>query len=465
MGASISKNISNVITHSVATTTSRILHNVTITTDQSNIIYVSDVTGDVDITGNNIQQNVHVNTQALMSNLTNSYTQESINQNIAQAAKALISGLNFAQLADANNLLKSTIETCIEVKNTALQTCSTTLSQDNIISINHINGVVNIKDNDIRQIVELFSDCIQKAVNESSSVNDITQKLSQVSSTSVKGLSFFTILIIIAAIVVGGIGGTVILGKELIFPAILIASVVNFALYFEWTSKNVYSYAYEQNLISNEPCSSSLLSESQYNSPTEASEECKKNTSCVAYEWQNDKSTKFFSKVSPDCQAIFGHTKDHYPIIPGRVGRRVPLYNTIPEDAKINEVIFTTDGNIHAWSKEEWKIIGNITELEQKAYQTRGADIYFEPVSNAGEDSVFIDLRDETNLRVYTMKNRIWTLQETFPGPGIIVDVPFYNNTIGFASYDKKLWLLFLGILLLIIGIVGLVITNKSKNK
>ncbi len=44
-------------------------------------------------------------------------------------AKAVISGLNLAQLADANNTVDSLINTCIEIKNITTQQCMMNTSQ------------------------------------------------------------------------------------------------------------------------------------------------------------------------------------------------------------------------------------------------------------------------------------------------------------------------------------------------
>ncbi len=55
--------------------------------------------------------------------LNNSDNNIKLDQQIAQMAKAVISGLNLAQLADANNTVDSLIKTCIEIKNITSSQC------------------------------------------------------------------------------------------------------------------------------------------------------------------------------------------------------------------------------------------------------------------------------------------------------------------------------------------------------
>ena len=105
MGASVSKNIANVVTRSVAKVSSNIIQNSKLSTDNTQIISVKDVHGDVHISGNRFTQVATINMEQLMDALSTEGAQQSIMQELAQEAKSVTSGLNLGQFSDAQNTL------------------------------------------------------------------------------------------------------------------------------------------------------------------------------------------------------------------------------------------------------------------------------------------------------------------------------------------------------------------------
>ncbi len=129
MGASISSNVTKLVTDAIVRTSNEVVQTAHATNNQSIVFDVKNTSGDVVISGNTIRQTATINMVGLSQALNNSDNNIKLDQQIAQMAKAVISGLNLAQLADANNTVDSLIKTCIEIKNITTQQCMMNTSQ------------------------------------------------------------------------------------------------------------------------------------------------------------------------------------------------------------------------------------------------------------------------------------------------------------------------------------------------
>jgi hypothetical protein len=101
MGASISKNVSENITRSMATISTNIIQNTEISQNSKQIISVSNIEGDVVISGNTFTQEAKINMSSLMKALSSDEAQQEILQNLIQESKAEISGLNLFQFSQS----------------------------------------------------------------------------------------------------------------------------------------------------------------------------------------------------------------------------------------------------------------------------------------------------------------------------------------------------------------------------
>lgn len=507
MGASVSRNVADVVTTSMASVTAKVLNNMSITSDQTNIIHVDHVTGDVEISGNRVTNMVKINLYVLSTTLNQADLKLQLDQNIAQAAKALISGLNLVQFSDAVNTINTTIKACIDVKDEVVQNCLLSGSQTTIIRISHVNGNVKITDNDVEQIANMLSSCVQNAASNNKTIAKVQQKLDQSAVAESQGLNLNYIAAIIIGIVVAGVGGTYAFGKvgtKLIFPVMLLGSIITFVLYFVKTKKTISSYAFEESLISTTAtCEGATPGEqNHYNSPTTLSDACEASSTCTAYEWSDatKKGRMYFRPLPEACinDLESRQHKDHEPIV-----KKVVFVKGTVDPTTINGNVYlnTTTGKI--WlrgtnvlqspimarqtttppglssiygsggiyttafgagaSDSEWHEIISVQKLPTARIDW--GESLPSPIQAAQNHDIWIDVRDPAKLIVYRHNGAKWIRSETLLGPGNIVDVPSLNNTVGFAVNQRRTWMLVTSIGLFVVGLLGMIITNKSKLK
>ncbi len=87
---------------------------------------------------------------------------------------------------------------------------------------------------------------LKKAASNNKNLQDISSSIQQAATSEAKGLSLAMIALIIVAMGLTGVGG-VYAGGKIIFPAVLIGSIVSFVLYFQWTVREISSYSFVQN--------------------------------------------------------------------------------------------------------------------------------------------------------------------------------------------------------------------------
>lgn len=501
MGASVSKNVADVVTTSMASVTAKVLNNMSITSNQKNIIHVDHVTGDVDISGNRVSNMVKINLYVLSTTLDQADLKLQVDQNIAQAAKALISGLNLVQFSDAVNTINTTIKACIDIKNEVVQNCLLSGSQTSTITISHVNGNVKITDNDVVQIANMLSSCVQNAASNNRTISEVQQKLDQSAVAESQGLSLNLIVAIIIGIMVTGVGGTYAFGKvgsKLIFPIMLLGSVITFVLYFVKTKKTISSYAFEKGLISTTTtCEGTKPGEqNHYASPTTLSDTCEASSTCMAYEWSNatKKGRMYFHPLPEACinELKSRNHKDHKPVIKkvvfvkgttnpttingnvylntttGKIwlrGTNVFQSPTIPPGLSSvygSGGIYTTAFGADA-SDSDWHESISVQKLPTARIDW--GESLPSPIQAAHNHDVWIDVRDPAKLVVYRYDGAKWVLSETLLGPGNIVNASSLNNTVGFAVDQRRTWMLVTSIGLFVVGLVGLVVTNSGKDK
>lgn len=216
MGASTSKNISSIITNAVAKVSSEIVQKTSLSADSSQVISVSDVAGDVNVSGNKFTQKATINMIALFDALAQEENQQKILVEVAQQSKSLTKDLNLVQYADAQNIVNTVVNATVSILSKVSQNCKALTSQTQEIIIERIYGNVNILNNVEDQVSKLFEECTEKTVVNEKLTQDLANLIDQAATSTTAGLSPWAIAGIIAAVL-----GLPVLGVSLAIPKLL----------------------------------------------------------------------------------------------------------------------------------------------------------------------------------------------------------------------------------------------------
>jgi hypothetical protein len=426
-------------------------------------------------------------------------------------AKAIISGLNLAQLANANNTVDSLIKTCIEIKNVTTQQCLINTSQAIEINVEGTQGNVSVVNNQISQIAVSIQSCVERAVSNNKNLQDISSQIQQAATSEAKGLSLAMIALIIAAMAFTGVGG-VYAGSKIIFPAVLIGAIVTFVLYFQWTDREISSYSFVQNTISEaNDCSipKSAGEQESAGSAKNASEKCENDSTCAAYEWQNGQAVYYKNMtIGNSCKSYYtmGGHKDNTPVIKAMVFKKGP---NNPSNSDIaNAWLNTSDGSF--WIKSDPDVLkyyggiyGRLPARTRYFYASGGTYVGVDDAPSSGSEGwnkqddfgkrqnrtidwgdgppstissqadgdIWINHHNPSLLVIYTFTGvpgqpLAWQTVKTVKGVGPIVNSNVEaSKSVGFAIDSKKTWLLYLSIGLLVVGVIGMAFTSGAFKK
>lgn len=202
MGASVSTNTSSILTSA----TNKVVNDVT---QESNIENNQKTTMNIDAKGNITLNNLVINQnssshyQNVFSNLSNEENKEKFKEEIAQAAKALISGLNLANVSVSVNDVNNVIKNCIDIVNKNASRCGTKVSEN--IDINLKSDLdVTLNNVEINQQINMFVSCLLSSNNVTSTINETNALIKEMSSSKTEGFDLKW-LFIAAALGVGGV--------------------------------------------------------------------------------------------------------------------------------------------------------------------------------------------------------------------------------------------------------------------
>lgn len=201
MGAAASTNSTKLVVNSLTDISTDIIKESIISHNQDIIINIEDV-DNVNISNVDALQSVHIDVSSLYNSFLTEENSDKINQQIAQKAQSLISGLNLGQLGITTNLLSDVIENSIKIKNKTLETCKLNSKQDFTLKI-HKSKNVDIKDLTIHQIAGVLFECVQNSNNETILKKETDNKIDQIAATKLEGLDPKWAMIALAA---GGVG-------------------------------------------------------------------------------------------------------------------------------------------------------------------------------------------------------------------------------------------------------------------
>lgn len=474
MGSAVSVNSSKVVVNAISKVASEIVQNSTISESSSQIISVTNVRGDVIISGNIMTQKVNINMTSLLDAMSTEEAQQNLATEIAQQAKALTSGLNIGQLSIASNLLDTLIQASIELVSKIGETCSTTANQFQQIYVKNVIGSVKIENNVQEQVTEILQNCIEKAVSANNVIQDVTTKLSQTASATSAGLSEWALIGLVAVLIGIPVAGGVIGGIAFFkypFPVLLVLGVVMLIVYFYYTTNSMALDAYSQ-LIKNTPsCAATVsLENGEFDTPERASISCLANANCAGFDWKGininsdgtyeiltNPQTTFYSRIQNNCSV----GKDNVKMVRAPVifqGTGPPVGR--PENSIKGDVyVDLLTAHWYQWDNTgSFQPKGTITHERFNNLRVSGIYPSIDIIGENNDFYVYADPQNPEFWHIYKYDDTAlqrWVKQVKTPGPGMFASAPSVTNVSGFKTVQYKNWLLYSGIIALIIGIIG----------
>jgi len=486
MGSAVSKNITNAATQAIAKVSNDIISSTKLSTDQTQIISVTDSEGDVHISGNTMTQKARINIKSLLHALIQESVQQDLTMQIAQTCKSIVSGLNIFQFPNAQNDINLFLKASTELMNTIGQTCATSLSENQVITVTRNKGDVYINNNTMSQIADIFQSCVQDAVSNNSIFQQLQEKVDQSATAKAEGLSLWQIIILVAIVLgipfISVLGGVAVMGRYL-FPLSLLAGAGCFAAYYAWVDETVYSHAFST-LIRNLPnCNAQPLSATStaYSNSAAAAQACANDRHCAAFDWQgavvdangNHRSfqppqTTFYSSIGPGCEQAITSSPDHSKVF------RAPIFakgNGPPTKSEGDAYLDLTTSNYYFFNTEtrSWVKQGSFAHSDFTSRNAIDWGTIFPSASTqgiAGSIYVYYDASNPIYFYVYVKNPDGWKVTTPLlKGPGLIPDTPANINVTGFTTVKHKQWLLYVGGALLVVGLLGSVVSFSSNKK
>lgn len=472
MGVSLSKNIATAATEAIAKVSNNIVQNVKLSTDQTQIISVSDVDGDVVISGNTFTQKAAVNIKSLMNTLIQEDIQQALAAEMAQACKSIVSGLNLFQVADAQNQINLLVKASIELINTVSQTCMSSIEQTQVITITRVKGSVYIQGNLSQQFADILGSCVQDAVSKNSILQNLQARIDQSAASTAIGLDIWQLVVLVLIVmgipVVAVIGGVAVAGRYL-FPLSVAAGIGCLVAWRSWTEETIYSHAFSPLIKYTETCvPQSKGSSVAFASASAAAQACKSDATCKAFDWQGaiigadgsssaiQPQTTFYSDVGSICESSVKSSPDRSSLLrmPKMAKGRGPPGRF---DADVYLDVETTNYYFLDLESRQWQKQGSFAHSGARSQIDWGTSAPA-PTSQGVVGSLFV-VYSATNpiyFHVYVKNPDGWKLTALpFPGPGLIANASSNINVSGFTTIQRKQWLVNIGIAFLTIGVLG----------
>lgn len=485
MGSAVSKNISKAVTESIANVSNSIIQNIRLTTDQTQIISVDNIEGDVVISGNTFTQKANINMKSLMNVLLQENVQQDLALQIAQACKSIVSGLNLFQFPNAQNEIDTFLKASVDILNEVSQTCMSSISENQTITVTRVKGNVYIVNNVMSEIASIVQSCVEDAVVKNSVYQKLQEEVNQRASATAEGLNLWQIIILIIIILCiplfSVIGGVAVVGRFM-FPLSLIFGIGGLVTYNQWTTESMYSHAFSP-LISNTPnCNATVLSVSnKYNNVNAASKACQENKNCKAFDWKgsvidnqgnhtslNPPQTIFYSYNSPQCEEIIKSTPDHSKLL------RTPVFikGIGQPTSQIGDVyldVSTTDYYFFNISTRAWIKQGSFAHSDFTSRNTINWGSILPTSSTQGIPGsiyVYYAANNPIYFHVYVKNPDAWKeYTPVLKGPGLIPNTPKDINVSGFTTLKRRDWLLYSSGAFLLVGLLGSIVAFTSSKK
>jgi hypothetical protein len=483
MGSAVSKNITKAATEAIARVSNNIIQTTKLSTDQTQIISVTDVDGDVHISGNTFTQKANINIKSLLNALVQEDIQQALTSEIAQTCKSIVSGLNLFQFPNAQNEINVFLKASSELMTTISQSCAASISENQVITVSRVKGNVYITNNVMSEMADIFASCVEDAVSKNTVFQKLQEKIDQSATAKAEGLSLWQIIILIAVVLgiplLSIVGGVAVVGRYL-FPLSILAGAGSLVAYFTYVDETVFSHAFSP-LIRNLPnCNAQPLmaTTTSYSNSSAAAQACANNKNCVAFDWQgsvidnlgnhtsfNPPQTTFYSSIGPGCEQAIKSSPDHSKVF------RYPIFlkGTGPPNSANGDVYLdTSTANYYFFDMETrmWVKQGSFAHSDFTSRNTINWGNVVPTTTTQGIPGsiyVYYSPTDPVYFHVYIKNPDAWKLYPPLKGPGMIADAPANINVTGFTTIERKQWLLYLAGALLVVGVLGSVISFTSK--
>ena len=296
MGSAKSKNVANIVTNIITTETQNLLQESKNSASNSITVNISS-DGDANVIGNKFNQKATINSEQLLTALSDQKAQNKIVTELKQKAESLVSGLNLGNSAESDNIINSFLNASLNVTSNISQTCHNTIGQSIVINVISRNGAVNLKENTFDQIAEIYSSCIADTKQIQDALQDVQQKVDQAAKAEADGLNLWAvalILFMVAVIIMSPFIGIAIGGARLVqvilqflFPIIFILGGIFIALYFILQEDIIRGDGFSKGLDKSDACRATKKTQTPvtYPNPIEASDACLKSDKCQGLDW------------------------------------------------------------------------------------------------------------------------------------------------------------------------------------
>ena len=84
--------------------------------------------------------------------------------------------------------------------NTVSQSCASSISENQVISVSRVKGNVYITNNLMQEFADIFGSCVQNAVSKNTVYQKLQEKIDQSATAKAEGLDLLQIIIIVALV-------------------------------------------------------------------------------------------------------------------------------------------------------------------------------------------------------------------------------------------------------------------------
>jgi hypothetical protein len=486
MGAAVSTNVAKTMATVISNVTNSVIQNQIANIDQNQSIIIRDVDGDVLI--NNVVQKISatVNTQALFASMADADIKQTLSFELAQAAKSLIKDINFGNISVASNDIEAVISETVNISTNLNQTCSSKVTANQNILIEKDTGNVTLQNTTQEAIASQVLSCALNAISQSKAVNDLQAKIDQKASATTAGVSIWG-LATIAGIIVLGLAvvfvGPVIVpfiaaGKKPQIIGILVALIggIFLLLWGFWTSRDVSVTLWAAPLAEKCP---NIVSLGKINVSTaeEAARKCIETKNAIAFDfvasqkidnvWQNltQPYVELFSKVDKTC--LKDIKIDDSPILssrnvfvattsaPTNFGQKISIGDVWINASNAIFQICNQLGSNLVWTPPKL--------LDSRVTSLTSVDIPNVKFVDFSNNQNGFQLSSDSSLLNFSVKTPSDTIIK-FQGPGYVVDRNIKPNTTGKIIKQYKMWALYTGIGLVVVGILLAVFLRPKTN-
>lgn len=185
MGGSLTKHINKKITEICIETISKTVSNENIVVDASINLEIK-TTKPVNIIGNEIVNNITIDTKAFLTALSSSDIGNKIADNIKHNSELIDEGLVSVLSSNKSEVLNELINQINNRIEFLTQSNFTMEIKNRLNLIVETNDIVTISGNSLKNTIEIFSSTIINTTNISKSISDLSSELSSTSSITVK---------------------------------------------------------------------------------------------------------------------------------------------------------------------------------------------------------------------------------------------------------------------------------------